>query len=70
MTAALLGDNEPVDDELTASQVLCRVYGLGALEADLALQEISVQDRSRIVEAYESGRVNEIDAIIAIDDEE
>ncbi len=68
MTAALL-DNPHGDDELTASQVLCRVLGLGALEADLALQEIDVQDRSRIVDAYNAGRINEIHSIIESVDE-
>jgi hypothetical protein len=63
MTAALL-DNQHGDDELTASQVLCRVMGFGALEADLVLREIDVQDRTQIVECYNAGRINEIHSII------
>lgn len=39
--------------DLTATEVVCRVTGVGMLEADRMLEEVSAQDRSRIVEAFE-----------------
>jgi hypothetical protein len=50
--------------ELTASEVLARVYGFGMLEADIALAEVSVQDRDAIVVAYDKGDAIAIQAIL------
>lgn len=54
-----------VKQELTATEVLSRVCGYGMLEADIALAEVSVQDRSNIVAAYEKGDSIAIHAILA-----
>lgn len=48
------------DEGLTASEVLSRVYGYGLLHSDTVLADVSVQDRAKIVEAYE---VNDVVAI-------
>ena len=51
--------------ELTAAEVLSRVYGYGMLAADIALAEVSEQDRAAIVDAYEGGDCIAIDEILA-----
>lgn len=50
--------------ELTASEVLARVYGFGMLAADIALAEVSAQDRDAIVVAYDKGDAVAIQAIL------
>jgi hypothetical protein len=52
------------NEELNANQVLCAVLGIGLLEADVRLQEVSAQSRSDIVEAYEADEVSVIHAIL------
>lgn len=50
--------------DLTASEVLTRVYGFGILDADRALDEVSEQDRSAIIEAYEADDCSRINTIL------
>lgn len=54
-----------VKRELTATEVLSRVYGYGLVEADMALVEVSAQDRGNIVAAYEKGDSAAIHAILS-----
>jgi hypothetical protein len=51
-------------EELTANQVICRTIGVGELEAEIMLQEVSAQDRTAIIEHYEAGNPNSIFLIL------
>jgi hypothetical protein len=52
------------DDGLTASDVLSRVYGHGLLHCDKMLEDVSAQDRAKIVEAYDAGDIEAIASIL------
>lgn len=47
-------------EELTAVQVICRMIGVGELEAEMMLKNVSAQDRAAIIEHYEAGNPNSI----------
>jgi hypothetical protein len=51
-------------EDLTANEVLCRIIGVGQLEADIILSNVSAQDRAAIVEHYEAGSPNSIYLIL------
>ena len=51
-------------EDLTANQVLCRIIGVGQLEADIMLSNVSAQDRAAIVEHYEADDIDAIHAIL------
>lgn len=51
-------------EELTANEVLCRIIGVGQLEADIILSNVSAQDRTAIVEHYEADDTDAIHAIL------
>jgi hypothetical protein len=50
--------------ELTAAEVVARVYGVGMLEADMMLAEVSMQDRDAIVAAFHKRDVSTMQAIL------
>jgi hypothetical protein len=51
-------------EELTANEVLCRIIGVGELEAEMMLQNVSAQDRTAIIEHYEADDTDGIHAIL------
>ena len=53
------------EEELTASEILCRLLGVGLFEADKMLEDVSQQQRDEIRELYSSNEINSILEIVS-----